>query len=434
MPRKPSLLLAGCTAALVFSGCATSGGGVVAPPPEAAPQLRMALASDPGNADLSWRLASALRSGGRATEASEVVDEALSETPDHAPSLHLQGVLLEESGDLAGAVGIYERFMALDEAESLRDEVRKRLTWLRRQLVEVGVQDALASEAALSDADPTPGTLAIFPFVYRGADPTQSSLGRALTHMLATDMAATGRLTVLERLQVQLLADEISLTDRDRVDPATAVRGGRMLQAQHLVQGQVGGDTQRLSLAAAVLETAAGGADPTPVEVEEALERFFEAEGQLALGLFDAIGIELTAAEREQVGRRRTESLQSLIAFGLGLEAQDAGQYSAAREAYEQAVDLDPGFQDAIDALQEARDLEEAEEDDLDEFAALGGELLRPSPWELWLDRRGTYMPIEEIIPDVGGRDPFEEVGGGEPISPQRGTVIIFIPRPGGGS
>jgi tetratricopeptide (TPR) repeat protein len=421
--------------ALVFglSACAGVGTGVLAPPPEAAPQLRLALASDPGNADLSWRLASALRSGGDSDEASEVVQEALATTPDHAPTLHLQGVLLEEAGDDAGAAAVYERFMTLEGTEPLHAEVRKRLTVLRRRMVEASVAQAMADEDGLADTPPIEGTLAVFPFVYVGSEASQSSLGRALTHMLATDLAATNRLTVLERLQVQLITDEISLTDQDRVDPATAVRGGRLLRAETLVQGQMGGNAEQLTMAAAVLRTLAGGADPVSVEVEDALDRFFEAQGELALAIFDAMGIELTAAERETVGRRRTESLQSLIAFGTGMEAQDAGRYTEAREAYEVAVSLDPEFQDAVDALQEARDLEEAEGDDLDEFASLGGALLRPSGWDLFRDRRDTYLPIEGIIPDVGGRDPFEELGN-EPIGDRPGRVIIFIPRPGGGS
>ncbi len=145
------------------------------------------------------------------------------------------------------------------------------------------------------------------------------------------------------------------------------------------------------------------------------------------------MGIELTAAERERVGRRRTESLQALLAFGLGLEAQDGGRFSEARSAYENALTLDPTFEDAEIGLAEAIALEEAEDEDPEQFAGLGGDLIRPSPWELWLDRRGTYLPIEGIIPDVGGRDPYTEVIDEEGIAPRSGTVIIVIPRPGGG-
>lgn len=432
MSRMVPIRYAGLSLLVFLGACASTGPRVLAPPPEAAPQLRLALATDPDNADLSWRLAASLRSGEQRAEATQVLESALASNPSHGPSVHLRGVLLEEAGDDEGALAAYEHFLTLDGVEPLVPDVRRRVTLLRRRLVESRVRAALADEAALADTEPVPGTVAIFPFVYTGAAAELTSLGRALTHMLVTDLAATERLSVLERLQVQLIADEITLTERGLIDPETGVRGGRLLQAQRIVQGQIGGDDARLALGAGVLESAAADADPARVEVDDALDRFFEAEGRLAIGLFGAMGIELTAAERELVGRRRTANLQALLAFGTGLEAQDSGRYSEAREAYERAVSLDPDFTDAREKLQEATDLEEAEDDGLDEFAALGGDLLRPSPWELWLDRRGTYLPIEEIIPDVGGRDPWEEIGG-EPISPQSGTVIIVIPRPGGG-
>lgn len=434
MPLINGRSLTGLVFGALLAGCATQPSGVIAPPPEAAGQLRMALATDADNPDLSWRLAASLRAGGETAEATQVVNRALTAAPAHPANLHMRAALLEETGQYAEAIAAYERFLAVDGSEPLAREAEKRITWLRRQLIESRVREALAQEAALSQGAATQGTLAIFPFSFVGSDATLGSLSRALSHMLATDMAATGRIDVLERVEVQLLADEIARTEAGYVDPATGIRGGRMLGAERVAQGQVGGDAARLLLSAALLETAAPEAAPTPVEVDEALDRFFEAEGALALGLFDAMGIELTAAERERVGRRRTENLQALLAFGTGLEAQDEGRFTDARLAFEQAVSLDPEFEDAVAALQEATDLEEAEQDDADEVAALGGDLLRPSAMELWLDRRGTYLPIERIIPDVGGRDPFEEIGPGEKIGPQSGTILIRIPRPGGGS
>jgi tetratricopeptide (TPR) repeat protein len=391
----------------------------------------MALAADPNNADLSWRLAASLRAGRRLDEAREVVDAALGTSPNHPPSVHLSGVMLEDAGDDAGALQAYERFLTLDGVEDLEAEVRDRITVVRRRMLEANVRAALDGEDDISAA-PTPQTVAVFPFVYTGSAAANSPLGRALTHMVVTDMAATERLTVLERLQVQLLADEITLTEQGLTDPTTGVRGGRLLRAEQVVQGQIGGDAVRIALEAAVLQTTSEGEAPR-VDEEDALDRFFEAEGRLVVGLFAAMGIELTAAERERVGRRRTESLQALLAFGLGLEAQDGGRFSAARSAFEQALTSDPTFEDAQIGLAEAIALEEGGEEDPEDFASLGGDLIRPSPWELWLDRQGTYLPIEGIIPDVGGRDPYTEVIDEEGIAPRSGTVIIVIPRPGGG-
>ena len=417
---RPAVLLCATLAA----GCAIPQTRVPMPPPEAVPQLQLALAADPTNADLSWRLAASLRAGRRLDDAREVVDDALRASPNHAPTVHLLGVMLEDSGDDAGALAAYERFLTLDGVEDLEAEVRGHLSVVRRRMLEADVRAALDGEDAISGAA-APQTVAVFPFSYTGSAAANGSLGRALTHMVITDMAATQRLTVLERLHVQLIADEITLTEQGLTDPATGVRGGRLLRAEQVVQGQIGGDAARIALEAAVMRATSDGQAPR-VEEEDALDRFFEAEGRLVVGLFGAMGIELTAAERERVGRRRTESLQALLAFGLGLEAQDAGRYSAAVSEFQTALTIDPAFEDAQNGLAEATALEEAEEEEPDQFASLGGALI---PWTRD-DRLWTYKPIDPVPP--GPFDPGGPWGPCACINPF-GTVILVIPRPGGG-
>src|SRR5690606_30460110 len=140
--------------------------------------------------------------------------------------------------------------------------------------------------------------------------------------LLITDLSQTDRLSVLERMHVQALIDEIQLAEAGLVDPATAARGGRLLGAGRIIQGSVGGTEQDLQLTAAVVGVTTGepqvesGRGPSP------LARFFDAEKALALDIYRVLGIELTPAERERVNRRPTENVRALLLFGLGLEAE----------------------------------------------------------------------------------------------------------------
>lgn len=432
MPAAPIRRFAVAAAALL-AGCAAAPTGIAPPPASAVPDLRVARAADPDNPTVAWRLAAALRAADQPGEARTVLEASLADHPEHSASLHLLGAVREEIGDDPGAAEAYERFLATSNADAFRVAVEARLAEVRRRILEAEIRAALRDEARLAATPPEARTVAVFPFTYRGAAPEVAPLGRALTHMVVTDLAATDRLTVLERLQVQLLADEIALTDEGLTDLDTGVRGGRLLGAERVVQGQIGGDDAQVSLSAGVLASSADSLAVRRVEAEDALDRFFELEAQLVLGLFDAMGIELTAAERERVGRRPTESLEALLAFGLGLEAQDEGRYAEAQEHFRRAVELDPDFDYAADALDTASRLETATGQDPEVFAGLGGNLLRPTPEELWLERRATYRGIETILPTLGGRDPWSEVLDDEGLAPSAGTVIIVLPRPGGG-
>ncbi len=432
MVSTPTFRRLGAGLAIVLTGCATAGTPATIPPAAAAPQLRAALANDPDNANLSWRLAAALHAGGRTAEARTVLDASLARHPDHAASLQLLGAVLESLRDDGRAAAAYERLLALPDAGNLRGPVSARLAAVRRRIQTTGIQAALRQEALLAETPPLARTVAVFPFSYTGSDQRLEPLGRALTHMLVTDLAATDRLKVLERLQVQLLADEIARSGEGLIDPATGVRGGRLLGAERVIQGQVGGGDDHLSLQAGILDNTADSVAPTLVEADDALDRFYELETRMALDLFTAMGIELTEVERERVGQRATRNLEAILAFGLGLEAQDAGRYTEARAHFARAVEIDPGFGEAADALDLSVRLETAESWTPTEFVALGAASTRPTPTELWLERRATYRGIEMILPGLGARDPFAEVIDDEGLAPRAGTIRILIPRPGG--
>ena len=181
---------------------------------------------------------------------------------------------------------------------------------------------------------------------WEGVDATWEPLALALPALLATDLGVTGRLTVVERLRVQALLDELALGESGRVAPSTAARSGRLLGAGHVVQGRFRiEDGQRIEIDAVVVEVLAPGAEQVePLALQDVMERFFELEKQLAFDIHSELGIQLTPAERERINERQTESIEALLAFGRGLEAVDAGNFTLAEQNFAEAEELDPQF------------------------------------------------------------------------------------------
>jgi TolB-like protein len=185
----------------------------------------------------------------------------------------------------------------------------------------------------------------VFPFAYRGTDPEWEPLERALAELLVTDLAVPGRLTVLERVKVQSLLDEMALAEAGFTGPAAAARSGRLLGAGRIVQGSFRVAEQSVAVDAAVVAVG-GGTDGRvdPVTGQERVERLLELEQRIALDLHAEMGIALTPAERARIEERPTSSVQALLAFGRGLAASDRGDLDAARQSFAEAERIDPAF------------------------------------------------------------------------------------------
>lgn len=424
------------TVGLVVSGmavttgsCAPAAVGLRAASPSQIPSLEVEATRDPANQDLLVRLATAYRAAGRYPEARGALERAVRLDPRRGPARFLLALTHEDEESWIAAGGAYSEYAADGDDPSLRSQASRRVPVMRRRALEAEVRGSLAREAELASSPPPPRTVAVFPFLFTGADPDLAPLGRALAELVVTDLAQTDRLRVLERSRVQLLLDEIALGQTGRVDSLTVARSGRILGAGRIVQGTVSGDRSLLLLESAVVPVGDPLATVSPaLSEQERLEAFFEAQKRLVLGIYEALGIELTPAERERVNRRPTENVQALLAWGAGLDAEDRGDFLAAAMAYRQATTLDAGFESARRRSQEAEDMAAASGVDTGDLADAAVPVPAGELDDLVFRQLG-FEELERILPQIGQRDPVPEVAGTEGLAGRQGILIDLILR-----
>jgi tetratricopeptide (TPR) repeat protein len=421
-PRSAACLIG----LLALAGCAGGFAPPSAPTPADVPALEARVRGAPDDLGAAARLGAAYRSADRLDDARRVLESVLARDPEHPIATYFLGVTYEELAADSSALALYTRYAATGGDARLREAVERRAELVRRRLLQAEVRASLSRDAELADTPARAGTVAVFPFLVFGSDESLRPLGRALAEMLTTDLGQTDRLVVVERLRAQLLVDEMGLAEQGMVDPTTAARGGRLIGASRIVQGRIDTSGEGVTVEARV-----AGGDPDapesggPVGGSDALERFFDLEKRLAVDIYAALGVQLTAAERERVTRNRTENLQALLAFGLGLESQDAGRYQEAQDHFQRAATLDPSFGPARVELQRSERLTAAVDIDLDALADLGANLFAGLEGD-------PLLAIEALLPGLLDRNPAAEFLGNEGLGADPTLLEIIIRRPGG--
>jgi hypothetical protein len=202
------------------------------------------------------------------------------------------------------------------------------------------------------------------------------------------------------------------------VSPETVVKGGRILGAGRIVQGQVEGTEAALRLQAAVVDASTAGAIVGRAEGQDALRRLFDLEKKMALDIYAAMGVQLTSAEIARVNRKPTDNIQAILAYGRGLEAGDAGNYSQAAREFEQAARLDGSFAAAREGAARARGLAVAAATSTTQLGQRAG---APSD-------ASNIAAIQAIVPTSVTRDAAPEVLGSEGLG-KRTILEILIRR-----
>ena len=343
---------------VVLAAACAGGGGLRLSDvtPEQIPALESQQADHPGDPVVLTRLGVAYFKAARYPDARAALDSVVAGDPRNGLAAIYLGMTTEELGDFTAARTAYEHYVEIARSSDLRNVARQRLALVGRRELEYQARQALAQEATLSQQPPEANTVAVMPFSYTGTNEQIQPLTRGLAQLVITDLAKSRQVRVLERERMQTMLEEMRLSAEGRADPQSAVRSGRLLRAARVVQGAIAERGDELRVDAAVVDVGTAGVTAS-AGTQDQLSRIFDLEKELVFSIFTNLGIQLTDAEREAIDQRPTANLQAFLAYSQGLEAEDRGDFLQAQQFFNQATQLDPGFQAAAQSASQASDL-----------------------------------------------------------------------------
>jgi TolB-like protein len=202
-----------------------------------------------------------------------------------------------------------------------------------------------------------PNTLAVLYFRNTTGETRLNPLQKGFALLLMTDLSQVEGIQLVERVKFQALAEELNLGASGIVDSATAPRVGKLLGASYLVGGDLkGAQAPQIGIVSNLLQVKDQNSLGQP-SANGQEEQIFDMEKKILFEIIDLLKIKLTKVEKETLKRPQTLSYRALIFLAFGLDASDRGNYAAAAVYYQKALEQDPQFKPAQNALKELLDL-----------------------------------------------------------------------------
>ena len=247
------------------------------------------------------------------------------------------------------------------------------LTLARRRLREQPAMGASAWRGPIDFSDPAAGlpsqppradvrSVAVLAFTNITGDTADEWIGQGIAESLSVDFAKIGGLTVIPREHVFELQRNLQISERgadDRHSPEL----GRRLGASFVVSGAYQRLRDRVRITGQVIEVTSGRSAAT-VKLDGTIDQIFELQDQLVQDLAKTgMARELASGEREAIADETEVSLEAFEAYSRGMLNLRMASRDAVDRAiglFEQALELSPGYVEAMIALGSALDLKGA--------------------------------------------------------------------------
>ncbi len=314
----------------------------------------------------------------------------LDKEPDNGKALFYTGTAYEITGDTDNAIEMYRRYNQVSKTSSLRRDLERRLRKLLYAKMQQEVKTAVKNEAAINVQAIQDNSIAVVYFKYMGSDSNLIPLQKGLADLLITDLSKAEKLTVVERLKMQKLLEEMGLGMTGLVDAGSAPRVGKLLGTAKIVNGAyIDLADEQFRIDAGISEIKTEKFSGRMVSGD--LNNIFKLEKDLVFEIIDDAGINLTQEEIDNIRIVPTENLLAFIAYCNGLDYSDRGMMDEAGREFNKAVELDPGFEMAGQKSEQFSDLG-AELQPMSELVQLAdnqlGQFTTPAP------EAATLQPI----------------------------------------
>ncbi|MBN1782412.1 hypothetical protein JW948_14855 [bacterium] len=274
-----------------------------------------------------------------------------------AQTLYYLAQLLEMRDQTDRALQIYGRYTLVKTPVEYKHKMQAQYQLLGRGKMRGEIQRMMQSEALLEIKSTSPKAVAVMPLKYMGSDDQYAPIGKGVAEMIMTDLSQVRQLDVVERIRVQALLDEMNLSQTGLMDVTSTPRMGKLLGAGKMIQGNFVVEFDRNVLMDVTYADILARSDSKPVTLKDNMEKIFELEKNLVFQVIGQMGIELTHEEKQRIEHVPTRNLQAFMAYCMGLEMEDRGNYEEASRYYQQASQMDPGYQEARDKSAVTQDM-----------------------------------------------------------------------------
>lgn len=229
---------------------------------------------------------------------------------------------------------------------------------------------AHSQNATSPDTRPTVAVIDFTNSATGKANADMEPLRAGIAGMLITELANNEKVRVVEREQLKAVMSELQLGQTQQVDPQTAVRIGKLLNAHHIVTGGFITDSKgRMVLTSRSIETETGRIEYTTSvrgKSDDVLDMVDKLAGQLNKGLSlpaitpreqrtgSAAGASSSTGRPTEVAsapRRQPVPFQAVMLYSRALQALDSQKKDEAVQLFRASLDKFPNYEAARQQL-----------------------------------------------------------------------------------
>ncbi len=199
-------------------------------------------------------------------------------------------------------------------------------------------------------------TFAVLPFESQqsfGLEPAAASgLSIGLAQLLASELERSAGGRAVPRATTGDAVEKEQPPGRSRVDAATAAKVGQLVGAQYVIVGNFVNFYDKFRLNVRVVDAKTGEIIRGLSNDDPKLQgraNMYESVRSVAARILKELGLPAAPASATAV------STEAVIAWSMGLEAEDAGDRAKAAASFQQAVTSSPDFAEAKEALVRVR-------------------------------------------------------------------------------
>jgi tetratricopeptide (TPR) repeat protein len=269
--------------------------------------------------------------------------------PENYTVPYYLGLIYLEEGKRSDAIAEWQQYVFMDPNSEDSLKIQKYLTLLIREEAVENARQAVANEDALLRSPVDDNTVAVTTFKNLGSENLEL-LGKGIAAMLIHDLSQIPGLQVVERVNIVTLLQEMNLGTSGLVDQKTAPKIGKLLKSKHVTTGSLTDlEKENLEIFPVVVD-ADQISSIDSLGVQGTLKEFYHLEKMIACIIIEDLGRDCNKMP-DAFGKIHTKSLVALTAFSVGYDYLDQEKYDEAREEFQKAIDEDPDFDLAKQAL-----------------------------------------------------------------------------------